>query len=290
MISLLKRGFRRLFPVPSPYQEKTSPATKISLVNFYNDIRAKAKNGQLPPLNNSGFRIFSQFEEDGLLLFLIAALEVENKTFIDIGSADGISSNCANLAFNFGWHGLFVDGSEKAIEAGRRFYEKHPDTTHYPPVFVCDFVKRENINKIISGAGFHGPIGVMSIDIDGNDYWVWDAIETVEPAIVIIETHIEFGMKDRVVSYDPNYYYPNPKHPEYFGASAVSMNKLAKKKGYRLVGANHYGFNLLFVKSNLFPDRLPEIDVAQILNHPRNRERLKLIDPIDTWEFESPIK
>ena len=77
----------------------------------------------------------------------------------------------------------------------------------------------------------------MSIDIDGNDYWVWEAVRVVEPAVVVIETHIEFGMRDIVVPYNANHVYPG-KHPEYFSASPVAMVKLGRRKGYRLVGAN----------------------------------------------------
>jgi hypothetical protein len=82
-------------------------------------------------LCDSGFRVFSQFEEDGLLLYLAAVLELEPKLFLDIGAADGIASNCANLPLNLGWHGLFLDSDPAKIESGRAFYASHPDTLLY---------------------------------------------------------------------------------------------------------------------------------------------------------------
>jgi hypothetical protein len=85
----------------------------------------------------------------------------------------------------------------------------------------------------------------MSIDIDGNDYWVWDAISVTSPKVVIIETHIEFGFNNIDV-------YPG-RHPDYHGASPVAVKKLARRKGYRLVGANRLGFNTTYVRDGLAP-------------------------------------
>jgi len=129
-----------------------------------------------------------------------------------------------------------------------------------------------------------GGVDVMSIDIDGNDYWIWDALTVVEPRVVIIETHIEFGMNSIVVPYDKDYVYPG-KHPDYFSASPVAMEKLARKKGYRLVGAKNYGFNTIYVKNGIGEDILPAVSVESILAHPRNKERQKRFEPIKDWEY-----
>ncbi len=212
---------------------------------------------------------------------------MEPKIFIDIGSSNGINSNCANLALNMGWHGLFIDGNKEGIAEGRKFYENHPDTTLFPPVFVEAFITRENINKLILDAGFTGSVGIMSIDIDGNDYWVWEAVNVADPAVVIIETHIEFGMRDIVVPYDAKYFYPG-KHPDYHGASHVAMVKMGNRKGYRLVGSNRYGFNLIFVKKGLHEDRVPEVSLESVLQHPRYFSRLDRFDAIKDWKYETP--
>ena len=266
---------------------RTSPATKLAMLTLHDHWRTLALTGQpLPNRLGQGARIFSQFEEDGLLLYLDAVLELEPKIFIDIGSSNGINSNCANLALNMGWHGLFIDGNKAGI-AGRKFYENHPDTTLFPPVFVEAFITRDNINKLILDAGFSGTVGIMSIDIDGNDYWIWEAVNAVDPAVVVIETHIEFGMRDIVVPYDADYVYPGG-HPDYFSASPVAMVKLAKRKGYRLVGANRYGFNLIFVKRGLHEARVPEVPLESVLQHPRYFARLDRFDAIKDWKYETP--
>jgi hypothetical protein len=107
-------------------QEKNSPQVKINqrmLSNFY---RYSISQGYRYPLSDTGFRVYSQFEEDGILLYIFAAINVEHKTFIDIGSADGINSNCSNLAVNFGWNGLFIDGNPASIERGKSITQVIP--------------------------------------------------------------------------------------------------------------------------------------------------------------------
>lgn len=266
-------------------ERRDSPEVKLQLARWYADLRSRAMNNHpLPSLCDVGARIYSQFEEDGYLLFLSAVLELSPKIFIDIGAANGINSNCANLAINLGWHGLFVDGNETEILQGQKFYAEHPDTALYPPKFVRSIVTAENINQLIREAGFAGQVGICSIDIDGNDCWIWQALEAVDPAVVVIETHIEYGDRDIAVPYDPGYCYPG-KHPDYNGASAVAMVSLARAKGYRLVGANRYGFNLIFVKRDLFPDRVPEVNVETLLHHPRQLERAEVFSRVSHYPF-----
>ncbi|HOQ41347.1 MAG TPA: hypothetical protein PLG94_04080 [Smithellaceae bacterium] len=277
---------KMLFLIPHPQQiaAKCSPAIKVSQRQLYNFYQYAIANGHLFDISDTGFRNYSQFEEDGILLYIFAAIKAPHRTFIDIGAGDGINSNCANLAVNFGWDGLFIDGNPVNVKRGKKYYATHPDTWAYPPKFVQAFVQRENINQLIESAGFAGRVDLLSIDIDGNDYWIWDALSVVEPRVVIIETHIEFGMQNIVVPYDKDYCYPG-RHPDYYGASPTAMEKLGKKKGYRLVGAMNYGFNTIYVKNGIGEDILPEVTVEHVMRHPRNVERQKLFEAIKDWEY-----
>jgi len=135
---------------------KNSPAVKVQQVALYHYYRQAIQAGKRFSLEDTGFRVFSQFEEDGILLYIFAAIGMGNRTFIDIGAGDGINSNCANLAINFGWNGLFIDGNPSNIERGKAYYRNNPDTTLYPPKFVHAFVQRENVNELIREAGFVG--------------------------------------------------------------------------------------------------------------------------------------
>jgi len=265
-------------------QAQYSPQVKIDQRMLYHLYRREISQGRRLQLSDTGFRVFSEFEEDGILLYIFAALGVSHRTFIDIGSGDCITSNCANFAVNFGWHGLFIDGNPANLSRGREYYAANLDTYLYPPAFVQGFVQRENINELISKNGFAGEVDLISIDIDGNDYWIWEALTVAEPRVVIIETHIEFGMNSIVVPYNKDYSYPGI-HPDYHGASPVAMEKLARKKGYRLVGANNYGFNTIYVKNGIGEDVLPAVSVDSILAHPRNKERYNLFELIKDWDY-----
>ncbi len=265
-------------------KERFAPAIQVSQRQLYHYYSDCAKMKEVPNITETGFRVFSQFEEDGKLLFIFSVLGMTNKTFIEFGSDDGVNSNSANLYFHHGWTGLFMDGNPKAVERGRRFFSRNPHPHMYPPKFVCTYINRENINRVIFEAGYSGEIGLLSIDIDGNDYWVWDAIEIVKPQVVIIETHNEFGLNDIVVPYDADYVYPG-KHPVYHGASPSAMTKLANKKGYRLVGANDLGYNFIFVKNGLADDLIPEVTAESLLHHPSNQEARKRFEEIKDWEY-----
>ena len=265
-------------------RNRFSAEVQITQRQLFNQYQVWRKSGKLPKFDDTGFRVFSQYEEDGKLLYIFSIIGMQNKTFVEIGSDDGINSNCANLALNFGYHGLFLDGNPKAIKRGKRFYSKYPHPWMYQPKFTCAKVTAENINELIKTADLEGDIDLLSIDIDGNDYWVWKAIEQVTPNVVIIETHVEFGMRNIVVPYDPDYVYPG-KHPVYHGASPIAMINLARSKGYRLVGANELGFNFIFVKNGLGEEHLPEVTVESILAHPSVKESWKRFDPIKDWEF-----
>lgn len=265
-------------------RNRFNPSTQITQRHLFHYYQDCAKAGNFPKIEDCGHRVFSQYEEDGKLLAIFAAIGMKNKTFLEIGADDGVNSNSANLYFNFGFTGTFIDGNPKAIKRGEKFFSKYPHPWMHAPNFVCDMIKTKNINELVEKSGLKGDIGFMSIDIDGNDYWVWDALEVVTPDVVMIETHNEFGLNNIVVPYDENYMYPG-KHPIYHGASPIAMTKLAQKKGYRLVGANELGFNFIFVKNGLAEDLIPAVSVASLLTHPSNIEAQKRFEPIKDWEF-----
>lgn len=238
---------------------------------------------QLPDIRTTGFKVFSQFEEDGLLLYLFSLIGEGGKTFVEIGANDGINSNCSNLAIHFGWSGLFLEGDKTRIRRGEKFYSRIPSPWHPKPKFVQAIVQRENINELLTENGFSGEIELLSIDIDGNDYWVWDAITVVQPKVVIIETHTEFALRNIVVPYDPHYMYPGA-HPVYHGASVIAMNNLAIRKGYRLVGASDQGINQIFVRNDLIPE-IPTINPADTLWHPKTRAGFASFAAVEGWDY-----
>jgi hypothetical protein len=249
-------------------RRRTAPATKIGLRRLQLEYRrAVLADEPLPSAWDVGFRVFSEFDEDGVALFLLAVGGSPSRRFVDIGAGDCVfASNTANLALNLGFDGLFVDADEARIEHGRRFYARHPDAMVRPPVFVRSFVTRENVNEILTEAGFTGDIDLLSIDIDGNDYWVWQALECVKPRFVIAEAHPELGREEWVMPYEPRFVAREAPPGTWMGASPAAMIQLANSLGYRAVGANLYGFNIFFARRDV-AEQVPTIELDELFRH-----------------------
>jgi hypothetical protein len=202
---------------------------------------------------------------------LLAVVGTGSRRFVDVGAGDGVHMcNCANLAFNLGFEGLFIDADAVRIASGTDLYAHHRDTRAMRPRLVHAFVTTSSINAIISDAGFQGDVDVLSIDIDGNDYWIWEAIDCIKPRIVVIETHDEYGFDDVLAPYQENFVWGRAEPGAPFGASPVAMTKLADRLGYRLVGGNRRGFNAIYLRSDLAP-AVPTIEVGELLSASRHR-------------------
>ena len=198
------------------------------------------------------FGVFSQWGEDGIIQFLIEKIKIKNKIFVEFGVENYQESNTRFLLQNDNWSGLVIDGSEDNINFIKSgdLYWRHSLTA------ISDFITKENINKIITDNGISGDIGILSVDIDGNDYWVLKNIECVNPVILIVEYNSLFGNNLSItVPYDESFDRMK-KHFSglYWGASISALTKLAKEKGYNLVGSNSAGVNLFFVKDEFIGD------------------------------------
>jgi hypothetical protein len=244
---------------------------KVLMFTYWQLARS---GGPLPGLADVGFRVFSQTDEDGILLYIFSLVGATTRTGIEICAGDGTECNSANLIINHGWHGLLVDGKRRLVQRGRRFYRRHHATQIFPPVFEHAWVTRDNVDTIIASAGFSGDIDLLSIDMDGVDYWIWEAISVVSPRVVVVEYQDILG-PDRtwVIPYSDDFNaHTGPTTagmPNFCGASLPALVKLAKRKGYRLVGCNRYGFNAFFVQDSLAKNELPAVSVESCFKHPK---------------------
>jgi hypothetical protein len=228
----------------------------------------------LPRLTDVGFRVFSQTDEDGILLYIFSIVGTHDKTCVEICAGSGIECNCANLIINHGWHGLLVDGNAKLIRKGREFYGKHRSTFIYPPRLVHAWITRSGVDGLIRQNGFEGEIDLLSLDLDGVDYWIWQAIESVKPRVVVLEYQDIIGPERALTvpysdDFDASKYPMTDGTPNFCGASLPAFVKLAHRKGYRLVGCNRYGYNAFFVRRGLGEAELPEIAIADCFRHPK---------------------
>jgi hypothetical protein len=214
--------------------------------------------GRLRNLAAAEFRIFSQWGEDGIIEWLVSQVDVPNNRFIEFGVENFAEANCRFLLQNRNWKGLVLDGNEdymSGLRQERLFWM-------YDLTAKAAFITAENINDLISDAGFCGPLGILSVDIDGNDYWVWRAINVVDPAIVICEYNPILGDKRAVaVPYDPKFTrFAGHYSGLYFGASIAALKKLGEQKGYSFVGTNSNGINAFFVKKELADAVLDQLE------------------------------
>lgn len=199
-------------------------------------------------LSDVEFSVFSQFGDDGIIQWLIHRLPGLSETFVEFGVGDYREANTRFLLVNDNWRGLVMDSSSRNVNAIKR----DEISWRHDLQSKCTFITAENINQLLLDHGFEGEIGLLHIDIDGNDYWVWRGLTAIRPAIAIIEYNSVFGAeRATTVPYDPEFSRGGRISNLYFGASLPALCDLAKSKGYDFVGSNSAGNNAFFLRSDL---------------------------------------
>lgn len=262
---------------------------------FLNKIQANDKKQQMIlsrmyQLQNSlldvedvGFNNFSQTYEDGILLYIFSLIGHGSRKLIDICSGNIDGSNTANLIINHDFKSLLVDCQERNQQ---QFYANN--FVYNPPLFCQALVDRDNINQIISQCGFSGDVDLIDIDIDGNDYWIWDEIN-IKPRVVLIEYKRELGpYVSWTIPYNSRFrlsdYEINKDWNNYNGCSLSALVKLGKKKGYRLISCNRGGWNAFFLRDDIINDSFPEISVASCFDKwGMDRKKFELLKSLD-WQ------
>jgi hypothetical protein len=206
-------------------------------------------------IQDAEFQVFSQFGDDGILQYLIEQTRPAVKKFIEFGVENYTEANTLFLLLNNNWSGLIIDGDSANID----FVRRSPWFWRQDLQAVAKFIDRGNINQIFEKAGYAGEIGLLSVDIDGNDYWIWESITIVSPVLVTVEYNSVFGAEYPIsIPYDPTFH-RTKAHPSnlYWGTSLKALCFLAEKKGYAFVGCNSAGNNAYFVRK----DRIGHIPV-----------------------------
>jgi hypothetical protein len=221
---------------------------------------AKNQDGPMASLWQHEFQIFSQWGEDGIIQFLVNNLDISNHTFIEFGVEDFLESNCRFLMMKDQWHGYVVDGSPANIKRlqGSYFYWQHQLNCK------ASFITRENVSALLEKSGFDKELGLLSVDIDGVDYHVLEALAEWRPAILIVEYNDAFGWHQPVsVPYEPDFVRRKKHHSnQYWGANLPAFLHLAGARGYALVGTNSVGSNAFFVRRELLNERVHEVALS----------------------------
>ncbi|MFA5074958.1 MAG: hypothetical protein WC436_02535 [Candidatus Babeliales bacterium] len=265
---------------------QTSQAEQRRLFFYYKELLNEKKI--LPDIRDVGFRIYSQNDEDGILLYLFSLIGFENKKCLDIAFASPYGANTTNLLTNWNFTGLLVCGDENEKKYGEKFFNTHPDTVIYPPKIINKWVTGENINEILLENDFTGSIDFLSLDIDGIDYWIWNNLKVVNPRLVLVEYHNIWGDKKSVTVPYKKDFNRFDVHKDFMGASLPAYVKLAEKKGYRLVGCNKYGFNAFFLRKGIAEETIPTLSIKDCLSHPQAldgiKNRLPAVENLDWLE------
>ena len=203
-------------------------------------------------IKKAEFKVFSQWGDDGIIDFLIKYLDIDSKKFIEFGVENYTECNTRFLLMNENWSGLIFDGSKEYMESVKR----ENISWKYDLTAVNAFITSDNINQLIRDNGFAGEIGLLHIDIDGNDYWVWKAINVINPVIVIVEYNSVFGYENPwTVPYDENFIRGKKHYSNlYYGTSLLSICDLALNLGYNFIGCNSNGNNAYFIRKDKIKD------------------------------------
>lgn len=222
------------------------------------------------PLWQYEFKVFSQWGEDGIIQYLVNNIAIRNRTFIEFGVEDFSESNCRFLMMKDKWSGYVIDGSPSNILKLRSSYFYWQNSINCK----ASFITRENVGDLLDESGFDKFLGILSVDIDGVDYHVLEALDDWCPSILIVEFNEVFGWSRPVtVPYDANYV-RGKKHSsnQYYGANLPAFLYLANQRGYALVGTNSVSSNAFFVRRELLNERVQEVDISSCIRQANFRE------------------
>lgn len=222
-------------------------------------------------INEYEFKIFSQFGDDGIIQYLIKNIDIKNEFFIEFGVGNYLESNTRFLMMNNNWSGFVMDGSDEAINnlKNQNWYWK------YDLTYKSVFIHKDNINDLLTNTGSTN-IGLLHIDLDGNDYHILTEIDLskLNPSIIIMEYNSVFG-KDRLITipYDKNFIRTKMHFSNLFwGASLPALSSAASKKGYSLIGCNLAGNNAYFVKKDLLNEKVKALSIDKAFKVSKYRE------------------
>ena len=201
------------------------------------------------PLEETEFSVYSQWGEDGILQFLLSHVACPNRTFVEFGVEDFSEANLRFLIERSPWSGLVMDGSpdlEMHLQAAGLAWRRHIQAKSV-------FITAENINDLIKESCIQPELDILSIDLDGIDYWVWKAFNAYSPRIVIVEYNSLFGPSTAItVPYRPDFQRAKAHYSHlYWGASLGALIHLAREKGYSCVGSTSTGLNAFFIRDDV---------------------------------------
>jgi hypothetical protein len=242
-----------------------------TIVNQY--LIAKAQGVTLyNNIKDAGFRVYSQNDEDGIILYVLSTIGFKTGRVVEMccGSADECMAT--NLILNHGFDGYLFDGSLENISRAKRFFSSKKDCRVRSPVLTHAWITAENVNDLLTQSGCAGEVDLFALDMDGNDYWIWDAIEAINPRMLVLEVNPTIPSdKSLAIEYRADFDSSWPKDREedscYFGASLLALQRLCKRRGYRMIGGHRSGINVFFLRGDEGVRFFPEACIDEVNNN-----------------------
>lgn len=188
--------------------------------------------------------VFTQNGEDGIIEEIFNRIGVTNRYFVEFGVHDVKNNSTFLLVKN--WSGFWIGGCGEARNAIERKFGDPIGRGNL--AYSVKWITKDNIEEIFREYNVPEHFDLLSIDLDGNDYWIWQAIQNYAPRVVCIEYNATFPPDvSWIMEYNPNHMWNGSS---YFGASLRALEELGRRKGYALIGCDFTGCNAFFVKAS----------------------------------------
>ena len=205
-------------------------------------LDCRSPHGQLARYE---WRISSQNGEDGIIAEIFRRIGAGKRTLVEIGVDDGVQCNTALLVRRRGWRGWMIEGNPQRAAALARNYRRYRKRVRT----VEKMIDAENVVPLFEELGVPQELDLLSIDVDGNDYWVWTALAAYRPRAIVIEFNIAYPPPALwVIEYDPSHRFDDTS---YYGASLTSMCELGKQLGYAFIGTDCNVVNAFFLRDDV---------------------------------------
>ena len=229
-------------------QRRMNTLAVIERERYVKDVLSAAKYQDLKRVTQCGYKVYSQNDEDGIIQEIFKRIGCKAKTFVEFGVENGLENNTLKLLLE-GWSGLWLEGSGEHVAS---IQKKFPDVISEGRLSIKQaFIDKDNINDLIQ-PHYEGDLDLLSIDIDGNDIYILQALTVVKPRVIIVEYNGKFPPPMSIAqAYNAEHRW---RGTDYGGSSLTAIVKVAAEKNYSLVGCNVMGVNAFFVRNDLIGD------------------------------------
>lgn len=242
------------------YRSLFQDATTRDIYAAQQELIRRYGSGTGVGLTAHEFKVFSQNGEDGVIGEIFHRIGTTNRFFVEFGVENGSQCNTLFLAHTLGWGGVYFEPDPAGFDQLERRYRSNPAVATHSTA-----ITPSNVEQCFHDAGVPLEPDLLSIDVDGNDYWIWNAIVDFRPRVVIIEYNGTLDLDSVVIAKKSDHY--DWDATANFGSSLRAVEDLADAKGYQLVHTESQGVNAFFVRKDLVSSAEFDVSPRRSANH-----------------------